>query len=392
MRELDELENYFKEYWLNEKAYLVMPNTARAKLYLKEIVKDISIKGILDNDNKLNKTYYNNIPVFHALEYFNTNKKCKILISNHYKEISSQLNELGYKENIDYIDMHKFVSAWYWINKKEIHILDIHIAVTTFCSLNCKNCNMFISCYEKEQKRHLEIQEFKENINNLFRVINYCYRITIVGGEPLLNPELYKMIKWLEETYRDQFGIIEIVTNGTIIPKQELIDVCRKKNIRFAISDYGEQISLVQNIGELIDILEKENIEYEQKKEMKWKNFYFPREKQKVKMNTIREHMLMCNPIFRGINDNKFYYCHIVWSAVQAGLLPEKESDSIDISGTLNEEERRNLMAYDLGIMRNGYVSLCEYCGGCGEDNLEIIPAGVQETCCIENAYQQEVK
>lgn len=378
MRELNELENCYKQYWADADGYLVMPNTARGKLYLNGIIKDIPIKGILDNNSKLDKTEYNHIPIFFAPEYLAINKKSKILISNHYKEISEQLDELGYKENIDYMDMHKFVSIWYWINKKEIHILDMHIAVTTYCSLNCKDCNMFISSYKKDKRKHITMEVFQDNIKTLFNAIDYCYRITIVGGEPLLNLELYKMIRWLEDTYRDNFGIIEIVTNGTIVPKQELLDVCKEQNIRFAISDYGEYVFFAQKIPELIEVLKKEKIEYEQKKEMKWKNFYFPREQQKAKFNTVREHMLTCNPIFRGTNDNKFYYCHIVWSAVQAGLIEEKETDFIDLSKVVKEEDKRKLLAYDLGIMEKEFVSLCKYCGGCGEDNIAIIPAGIQ--------------
>ena len=112
---------------------------------------------------------------------------------------------------------------------------------------------------------------------------------------------------------------------------------------------------------------------------MKWKNFYFQGEKQGVKFSSCREHMLTCNPIFRGVNDNKFYYCHIVWSAVQVGLLPECDSDFIELDKMWTEEEKKELLMYDLGIMKNGYVSLCQYCGGCGVDNTNIIPAGIQE-------------
>lgn len=379
MKHNKELIEMFRKNWVDEKDLIVMPHTAKGKLYLQQILKDISVGCILDNDKSLDDTKYQGVPIFEARRYLQENKKGKILISSYYQEIAEQLEQYGYQENVDFMDMHQFVSLWYWEKKRQIHLLDVHIAITTFCSLNCRNCNMFMNHYEKSKRNKMGLIEFQQNVKSLFNAADYCYQFTILGGEPLLHSELSEMIRWLSEHYASHIGRIEIVTNGTIVPTTELLQVCKKHRVGFTISDYGKEVSSMQRIDEIKGCLLEWDIEYKHNPDLVWKDFYFPREKQKVMFDTVREHMLICNPIFRGLNDQHFYYCHIVWSAVKAGLLEEKETDYIDLSKDFNENDKMKLLLYDLGIMENKYVSLCEFCGGCGSDNTSVIPAGIQE-------------
>ena len=123
----------------------------------------------------------------------------------------------------------------------------------------------------------------------------------------------------------------------------------------------------------------EKDIPYQVNHEMKWKDFYFPRTHQGAEFTSFREHMLCCNPVFRGLNDKKFYYCHIIWSAEQAKLWYPQSGDYINLEEVISIEDKERFMAYDLGFMDNGYVTLCRACGGCGVDNKSIIDAGLQE-------------
>ena len=53
----------------------------------------------------------------------------------------------------------------------------------------------------------------------------------------------------------------------------------------------------------------------------------------------VREHMLSCGPIFHGLNDGKYYYCHVSWSADKAKLLKNVSDDYIDLR-TLDDDDR----------------------------------------------------
>ena len=379
MDTFQQLERVIDEYWEDQETFIVMPNSIRARTYLSKITKDIKIEAILDNDKSQDNTVFKSIPIQFAPEFLACNEKKKILISSRYTEIAEQLIKAGYQEYIDFIDMHFFVSMWYWKKKREIHLLDVHTAVTTYCSLNCKNCNMFINHYRPEQRRYIGLEEFKENFDVLFQKIDYCYKMTILGGEPLLNKELAQMINWLFKKYGKKIGEISVVTNGTILPQENLLDTLRDVNAQVNISDYAINTLPDGRIEKLEEQLQKKAVSYKRNKEKKWKNFYFPRETQMAQYDSERGHMLCCNPVFRGINDKKFYYCHIVWSAVQAGLIKEESSDYIKLEDIHSQNDREKLLEHDLGFVENGYVSLCKYCGGCGFDNKSVITAGIQE-------------
>lgn len=379
MNSIAELESIFEKYWEKEQSYVVMPNTIRARSYLAVITKDIKIEAVLDNNEKMDGTMHGGIPIRYAPEFLKDNRKKKILISSHYTEIAEQLEKIGYQKNVDYIDMHAFVSMWYWRKKQEIHLLDVHTAITTFCSLNCQNCNMFMNHYKSEQRKMEGLEEFKADFNALFQNVDYCYKISILGGEPLLNKELPQMLEWLYNTYHKKIGEITIVTNGTIMPRELLVDLFKKTDTKLSISDYTVGVMYGDKIEKLEELLLQKGIKFERNKEMKWKDFYFPREKQGACFSSVREHMLCCNPVFRGLNDKKFYYCHIVWSAVQAGLLREEKTDYVELEGISSQEEKKKLLEHDLGFIEGGYVSMCKFCGGCGVDNQSMIVAGVQE-------------
>lgn len=379
MESLSELEKIYEQYWQMEDGYIVMPNTIRARTYLEDVTKDINIKVILDNNAEFAGSFYEGIQVEYAPEFLKKNSKGKILVSSHYAEVANQLKQAGYQENVDFIDMHLFVSMWYWKEKQQIRLLDVHTAITTYCSLNCQNCNMFINHYKKEQKRYIELQEFKENFEILFKNVDYCYKVSILGGEPLLHKELPQMLEWLFVKYHERIGEIAITTNGTILPREDLLDILQKTRTTISISDYSKNVTYGERIDALEGLLGLKGIKYERNREKIWKDFYFPRKKQGVHFSSVREHMLCCNPVFRGLNDKKFYYCHIVWSAEQAGLLKATTSDYVDLEEISDSYGKRKLLEHDLGFVKNGYISLCSYCGGCGYDNQNLIHAGIQE-------------
>ena len=90
--------------------------------------------------------------------------------------------------------------------------------------------------------------------------------------------------------------------------------------------------------------------------------------------------MLECGPIFHGINDGKFYYCHVAWSAEKCGLIKLNESDYVDLTqiDSNSSEQRKQILEHSQGNINGGFVSLCAKCGGCGNDNKNYVDAAEQ--------------
>lgn len=89
---------------------------------------------------------------------------------------------------------------------------EVHIA--EHCNLNCKYCNHF-SPLAKPQ--FLEIEEYVRDIKKLSELFHEeMQQIKIMGGEPLLHPQIVDFLK-ITRKYCPK-GKIKILTNGILLP------------------------------------------------------------------------------------------------------------------------------------------------------------------------------
>ncbi|MBQ3625478.1 MAG: radical SAM protein [Synergistaceae bacterium] len=125
---------------------------------------------------------------------------------------------------------------------------DIHLA--EHCNLNCKGCGHFSCIAEPE---FLSVDEFKRDMNRAAEIFDHeCDNIRLLGGEPLLNPEINTMLKIAREIFTD--GVIDIVTNGILLTQmsEDFWRTCHDYKIYIEISHYP--IKLDENkIKELAD-------------------------------------------------------------------------------------------------------------------------------------------
>lgn len=363
-----------KEWWSVESVF-IMPFSVETRMYIDRLKQHLCFKAILDNSKMEDVTYYG-ISVIYAPDII-LKKRQKILISSHYSEISEQLKQHGYVEFIDYIDVKVFEALWALNYLNEVHVHQTHVAITTFCSLNCKYCNMWMNHYGIEQRKHYSFDEIKKDFDAFFDKVDFCYNIILLGGEPLLNKELPQIIDWLHTTYGGRFASLQVTTNGTILPSEELLSTLKENNIKVNISDYTACVSYDDKLNAVINSLSNSGISYRVNKDLFWKNFYFPREEQRAIFDDLREHMINCAPVFRGLNDNKFFFCHLVWSAQNAGIYVPDAGDYLDLND--NSLSKIDIVSFDLGYLKRGAVSLCQLCGGCGKDNNSSVLVGEQE-------------
>ena len=91
------------------------------------------------------------------------------------------------------------------------------------CNLRCSYCD---SMYAVENAKYtvMELSDILSKVEDL-----ECKRITLTGGEPLIQPDIYKLVTELvDRNYK-----INIETNGAVYLKK----ICPPKCVRFTI-DY----------------------------------------------------------------------------------------------------------------------------------------------------------
>jgi organic radical activating enzyme len=118
---------------------------------------------------------------------------------------------------------------------KEIVLPSLEVFITEKCSLLCKDCTHLIPYYCN--RKHHSMIKVRKALEQLFTVVSKIQDFIILGGEPLLHPELPDLLRWCIQ--QEQIGTITILTNGTIVPKDTCLDALIETKTRIRVSDYG---------------------------------------------------------------------------------------------------------------------------------------------------------
>ena len=127
----------------------------------------------------------------------------------------------------------------------------LEFRIADHCNLNCKSCAEFSSLVKKSHFPNL--QKFTRDFEQLHEFIDDIGAIHILGGEPLLNPEINEYIKLSRRLYPQ--SLIKIVTNGFLLLNMpdEFFDTLRECNALISISYYFPLENKIENIKKFLD-------------------------------------------------------------------------------------------------------------------------------------------
>lgn len=93
--------------------------------------------------------------------------------------------------------------------------LKFEIHITEHCNLNCKYCNHFSPLAEE---KYLSLEEYERDLARLSLLFDgQMQQIKLLGGEPLLHPEVNAFMEVSRKYFTD--AVIKILTNGTLLLK-----------------------------------------------------------------------------------------------------------------------------------------------------------------------------
>lgn len=243
--------------------------------------------------------------------------------------------------------------------------------VTQKCTLKCKMCLAFIPYFENPINTSLE--DAKVILDNYFRIIDYVEIFSVTGGEPLINPDLTEIMRYVF-TYKSQIRKhIDIVTNGTILFKKDILELFsdNKDLVRVIISNYGKDLS--PRVNEIEQQLRDIGIEYriqnydiaaEEWTYSGWVDFSDHSIKHKT-LEEVKQQGKRC--IFKlghyyVINDGELHPCSRQYWRMRQGIMEKNQGWFIDLNQkNLDVDAEKRKLGF---LEETEYLNSCAYCNG----------------------------
>lgn len=132
-------------------------------------------------------------------------------------------------------------------------VIDTSAILTTFiCNLKCKLCCTGTPYHKNPQ--HFPLEYLQSCVKRYFEVVDFIRKLSFGGGEPMLRSDLPELIRYTMR-FNNQFDICEIITNGTIIPNDEVLDTFEtyRNKVFIMIDHYGDISKNAQKLSELLN-------------------------------------------------------------------------------------------------------------------------------------------
>lgn len=249
-----------------------------------------------------------------------------------------------------------------------IYFSRLQYVVSERCSLRCRNCSHLMQYYKHPQD--VDLDEYKPAFDRFLDAVDQISEIRIMGGEPFMNQEVYKLIEWYYG--HPKVNQISIYTNGTITPSENNLKSLAQKNIRLHISDYGINKERIPKVTERLD---EYGIAYFVRRYDSWQDAGNLKDRG-YSEKAMQQSFAACfernsYTFFRG----KLYHCARSAHGMHLGAIPWEESDVVDF--TIENKTTNDFRTAILQLQEKKYLRACDYCNGPNfhEGN---IPAGEQ--------------
>lgn len=246
------------------------------------------------------------------------------------------------------------------LSADQFYLRSVDLVITEKCTLKCKDCANLMQFYEAPINYNIE--NIIAGVINLSARTDFIHEIRVIGGEPFLNKDIYKIINRISEI--KNINKIVIYTNGMIPPKEYEIKTFNKDKILFSITDYAE---LGRNLDKTISTLERNGLPYRLHPPEHWTDsgrfIESPLGVEEAKDLFAK----CCGKNLYTLIGEKLYRCPFAANAEKINAIPIDFSNSVSITA-----EASSIKEFAYGIE---YIDACRYCPGRSFDSPIIKPA-----------------
>lgn len=295
----------------------------------------------------------------------------------HYFYLSKYLLGDGYIENIDFFFYDIFLAVYlnilsvYKFNK--VYIEQISQMVTTHCSLKCRDCIISIP-YQKE-KKHISLEQLKQDADLLFSKVDFVNYYGPGGGEIFLYPDLAQFLGYVVDNYLKQIGTVLLITNATVLPDEKVMKVIAENNLKIRISIYENFDGWKEKRDKFIALCDKYSIKYSEDKVDEWIDMGW-NEQRALTILRAQTMFEQCDATCKGFADGVEHYCLQGQYANMARSISDENGETLNFRDL--STDKKVILEYNLGYSEKGYLGICGQCNGYFEINQKRIPVAEQ--------------
>ena len=226
------------------------------------------------------------------------------------------------------------------------------------CTLNCLHCCEGIPFIEN--RKMVETTQVIEDIQKLASSTNFIGRIEFIGGEPFLHKGLPQIIEEILKI--NNIGYIVVFTNGTVLPKENLLKILKHPRVVVNFSSYDETIAnikegttlKVRNLLEDFGI----NLSVYNPYSRSWMDFNTFEERSATK-EQFEDYLSKCFISYcHRVHNGVFYGCPHYYTGVQLGKIKAFKNEYI----TLHDSNNLKLADELKYFLQLKVRESCKYC------------------------------
>lgn len=346
-----------------------------------ELKDKVNILGFIDNNVEKQEQGYLGKRVVALSDIDHKDESIGIIVTvSPYtrKMLMFQLMQEGYIYNHQFFTMEIFMSVYYAYQRSELYIPSISFLPSTKCNLNCEACLNFTPYMKEALVRPWEV--VKKDVDLFFQHVDYIMLFHISGGEPLLYPYLKELVEYIGENYRHKIHFLRTVTNGTVLPKPEILECFKKYRVDVTLDDYREAVpQFTERFDKIRSLFEEYEIPYEINKVDQWIDLApMTTDHSMWDKNRLTKHFEGCHVPWQELRGGKIYSCNYASYAIVAGFMEEQDDEVFHLD-SYDKSQLKELMEFRMGYNEKGYVEFCKRCSGYVDINENIVEPAKQK-------------
>ena len=242
----------------------------------------------------------------------------------------------------------------------------LQYVVTERCSLRCRDCSHLMQYYHHPE--NIDLVRYRPAFERLLRHVHMISDLRILGGEPLMHPEMYQVIEWYHDEPR--IRTISVYTNGTIVPNEKTLAALAYPNVRVHISQYPVNTARIEKVKAA---LEAHNVHYYIEPFTNWQTPGNLLQRHDSAARNIEKFQRCFDSNGYSFYKDRLYRCPRAVHGVQVGAMPDEASEYVALGDeTLSEEI---IDAQLRALMARTSLLACDYCDGLDNHRQSTPPA-----------------